>query len=257
MFADLRVAEAARTQCLHIGRLRHAIIVLDEVRADGRTGPVAVQLAGHVLQHSLVVAGVADQHDMRKARLLETAGGAHEQALEGAVGDRDRPWEAHMLGGRRDISFGHISQHRRDDGIAERRGDLAGQRLDARIVLAQRHVRPILLGAAHWNDDRGRAGLQAIPHFSPGEILKIDAPGRRRGGVAQEQGAKSEQEDRAAHRRHSRQRATISIGFYAIAPRVAMRPDALLKGEDPRAPREAASLPGSSPAAETSRRSPR
>ncbi len=255
MCADLRVAETARTQCLHIGRLRHVIIVFNEVRARGRAGPVAVQLAGHVLQQSLVVAGVADQHDMRKARLLETAGGAHEQALEGDVRDRDRPWEAHMLGGRGDVSFGHISQHRRDDGIAERGGDLAGQRLGARIVLAQRHVRPILLGAAHGNDDRGRAGLQAIPHFSPGEILEIDASGRRRGGIAQEQGAKGEQEDRAAHRRHSGQKATISIGFYAIDPRVAMRPDALFTDGDPTAPHEAASPPASLPAGGTSMRS--
>ena len=175
MRADLGVAEALALQGLHIGRLCGPVIVGNEMRARGRAVPVAIELRGDVLQEGLVVARIADQHDVGEAGLAEAATCRVEQAFEGRVGNRDRSGVAHMAGRRRDGALRNIGQHGSHQRVAQLAGDLAGQRLHPYIVLAQRHMRAVLLGAADGHDDGGRAGLQRIAHFSPSEIFEIDA----------------------------------------------------------------------------------
>ncbi len=53
--------------------------------------------------------------------------------------------------------------------------DASGQRLGAEVVLAQRHVRPVLLGAAHRDDDRARAGANGVAHVGAAQVLKVNA----------------------------------------------------------------------------------
>ena len=56
---------------------------------------------------------------------------------------------------------------------------LLGQHLDADVVLAQRHVRAVLLGAADRDEDRGRAAGDPVAELGPREILERDAGARR------------------------------------------------------------------------------
>ena len=65
--------------------------------------------------------------------------------LEHVVRHGDRPRKAHVPRGRAEPALRHVRDHGGDEGIAEPAGDALGQDLDARIVLAERHVRPVLL----------------------------------------------------------------------------------------------------------------
>ena len=98
------------------------------------------------------------------------------------LGNADRSGEAHVPGGRLDAALGHVGDHRRDQDVAEALGDARGERLDADVVLAERHVRPALLGAADRNDHRRRAGADVVAQLGPGQILEEDRLRRRRAG---------------------------------------------------------------------------
>ena len=118
MLADLGVAEALGAQGLHIGGLRRAIIVVDEVGPDAACRPTPVQVGRDLFQEMLIAAVIAQKHDVGEARLPQAAGRADQRALEGRLGYRDRAGKAHMLGGRRDIAFRHIGDHRCDQRVA-------------------------------------------------------------------------------------------------------------------------------------------
>src|SRR2546423_8546191 len=64
------------------------------------------------------------------------------------------PRESHVAGDGAQAALGNVGDDRRDERVAERARDALGERLDARIVLAQRHVRSVLLGPADGHDDR-------------------------------------------------------------------------------------------------------
>ena len=90
----------------------------------------------------------------RKPCELEAARRRLEHRLECvASGTVIVPGKRMCAGRRVDAAFGHVRDHRRDDRVAERARDLLGQRLDAHVVLAERHVRAVLLGAADRHDD--------------------------------------------------------------------------------------------------------
>lgn len=55
--------------------------------------------------------------------------------------------------------------------------DPARQQLDPHIVLAQRHMRTALIGAADWDDDRRRAGADGIANLERGRVPKVSTIG--------------------------------------------------------------------------------
>ena len=114
---------------------------------------------------------IAQKHNVGEARLPQAAGGGGERALEGRLGNRDRAGKAHVLGGRRDVALRHVGQHRRDQRVAQLRGDPASQDLRPGIMLAERDMRPALLGAAHRDDDGRDAGLQRGAELGPGQVF--------------------------------------------------------------------------------------
>jgi hypothetical protein len=66
---------------------------------------------------------------------------------------------------------------------------------DAGIVLAQRHMRAVLLGAAGGNDDGGLAAGDGVARFVPGELLEIDRVGcLRQSGSAKAQRGRQDQQ---------------------------------------------------------------
>ena len=68
----------------------------------------------------------------------------------------------HVRCWRIDPALRDVGHDRRHQRIAERRGDLFGQCPDAGVVLAQHHVRPVLLGAADRNESRRLVGLDRV-----------------------------------------------------------------------------------------------
>ena len=141
------------------------------MRARRGGGPVMVEPRGDCFELRLIAAVVADQHHIGEAVLLEAARRRVEQALECVVGNRDGAGEAHVGGGRRNAAFGHIAEHRCHQRIAQRRRDASGQRMHANVVLAQRHVRAVLFGAADRNDDGGFAGALRVARLDPGQVF--------------------------------------------------------------------------------------
>ena len=95
-------------------------------------------------------------------------------------------------------AFGHVGEHRRDQRVAERARDALGQHARAHVVLAERHVRAVLLGAADRHDDRRLAGLDRIAHLGPRELLDQQARRRLRGGDVGRGGGKEHGGDAAA-----------------------------------------------------------
>ena len=84
----------------------------------------------------------------------------------------------------------HVGDHRGDEGVAEPARDELGQELDARIVLAQRHVRPVLLRPPDRHDDRGLARAHEVAHLRPRQLLEEDGVrglGGRSGRAGQRQ----------------------------------------------------------------------
>jgi hypothetical protein len=61
----------------------------------------------------------------------------------------------------------------------------------ADVVLAERHVRPALLGAAHRHDDGRAAGGDGVANLRPGHVLEED---RRLGGAGSRGEEQREQE---------------------------------------------------------------
>ena len=174
MRANLGVAQALCAQRFHIGGLCGLVILANEVGAVLPiccTGPVFVQLGRNRLELALVAAVVADQNHIGEAMLFEAAGCRVEQAFERFVGNGDRAGEAHVGRGRCDVALRHIRHHRRHQRIAQRVGNPTRQHLHPHIVFAQHHVRPVLFGASHRNDERGFACALRIAHFDPSHFF--------------------------------------------------------------------------------------
>ena len=86
-----------------------------------------------------------------------------------------------MRGRRIDAALRHVGDDRRDERVAELARDPLGERRRARVVLAERHVRTVLLGAADRDDDGRRAGADARGELRPRELVEPDGRGRLRG----------------------------------------------------------------------------
>ncbi len=70
-----------------------------------------------------------------------------------------------------DAAFRHVGEHRRHQRVAEPARNLLGRMLDDEVVLAEHHVRTVLLRAAGRKDDGGLPGLDRVAHLGPCELL--------------------------------------------------------------------------------------
>jgi len=57
----------------------------------------------------------------------------------------------------------------------KRSRDLSGEQFDPQVVLADRHVRPVLLGAADRDDRNRLARGELIAQFGPGQLFDVHA----------------------------------------------------------------------------------
>ena len=91
-----------------------------------------------------------------------------------------------------DVAFGHVGDTGATSALPSWLGDPPGQDPGADVVLAERHVRPALLGAADRHDDRRPAGGDRVAHLGPGHLLEEDrrlgGAGRRRQQQRQDEG---------------------------------------------------------------------
>ncbi len=213
-----------------VGRLRDAVVLQRRVHAAGRIlGPLAIELVLHVHEVGLVAAVVAHEHHVLEAVLLEAARGGLQQALEDRVGHRDRAGVLHVRLGRVDAAFGHVGDGRGHDGVAQRVGDAVGQHVRAHVVLAQHHVRAVLLGAADGHDDGGAAVRDALAQLDAGQRLEVVGrePGGRHGagggdGERGEEGggARKDGKGRASGHHHPWRTRRSSSRIRQIAPSV-------------------------------------
>ena len=133
--------------------------------------PFFIQQCGNDLQPFLIGATIADQHNILEA--------VDAKAACGVLGDLDKVFfrqrngagEQHVPTGRVNLALRHISQHRRHQRCSEAACDLFRRMFDDEIMLAQHHVRPILLGAAGGEDDGGFARLNRVAQFHPGKFF--------------------------------------------------------------------------------------
>ena len=120
--------------------------------------PFAIELAGHDLVVLLVVAVIAQEHDVAESGEPEAARRGIEHLAVHVRRHRDRSRITHVPRRRVDAALGHVGDDRGDQRVAELSRDPAGQHLRAHVVLAEHHVRPVLLGAADRHQDRRLAG---------------------------------------------------------------------------------------------------
>lgn len=204
MLADLRRAETLGAQGL-VQPGRRGLVV-GRQRVDLR------HARGHALEAAPVAAVVAEQHHMRQPGTLQAARAGFEHGLEGGRRHADRAGVAHVFGRRIDRTFGHVGHHRRDQRIAELPRDALGEQAHAHVVLAQRHVRTVLLGAAdRYQRDRA-AGRDAVAQLGPGQLLKMDR--RRLRGTGRQRRDRQREGDpgRAAHAIRRRRRGCRRAG---------------------------------------------
>ncbi len=154
MGADLRGRVTPRLECVDVVALGDTVIVDDRMRAHRPSRPLAIQAPRDGLFAALVSAVVADEHDVAESVDGEASRGRHERLLEHRRRHADRPGKTHVRRWRIDVALGHIGDHRSDQRIAERGGDASGEDVDPHVVLAEHHLRPVLLRPADGNDDR-------------------------------------------------------------------------------------------------------
>ena len=90
--------------------------------------------------------------------LGKASGRELEHLLEHLRGCRDRAGKAHVAASWVDVPFRHIRHDRSHQRVSQPSSYLPGFVPDEVVVFAQHHVRPVLLGAASWDDHRGSAG---------------------------------------------------------------------------------------------------
>ena len=200
--AELAVAEPRGAQRLRRNSSAVAAVVL--LDACARTGVAAhsrFSRAATAFWPRLVAAVVAEQHDVAEAvQRASCAPRPRAALLESVLRDRDRAREAHVPGRRRDR---RLPARRRSPARPARcraRAAMRSASTCARdVVLAERHVRAVLLGAADRDDDRGLAGRQRVAHLGPGQLLELDAGRRGVRQAGETDGGKDGEEQGAAH----------------------------------------------------------
>ena len=122
---------------------------------------------------------IADEHDVLEAGVLQAARDAFEHTLEHRFGNADCPREQHVACRRIDGALRHKRDNRRHQRIAHGARDALGRGGDDGVMLAEHHVRAVLLDAAGGHDDRGRAAIDGGFHVEPRHLAHVQA--RRRG----------------------------------------------------------------------------
>ncbi len=136
----------------------------------GARGPLPVEACGDRREILLVPAVIAEKDDVAEAVQPEAPRRRFEDLLERCLGDRDGSGKAHVRRRRIDAALRNIRDDWRHERIAERLRDSLGERPDPHVVLAQHHVRAVLLGAADRDDDASsrpaRISLRSSVHVS-------------------------------------------------------------------------------------------
>jgi hypothetical protein len=91
-------------------------------------------------------------------------------AGEDGVRNADGPRVAHMSGRRVVLAFRNVRDHWRDERPAKLFRDLARRGLHDVVVLADDHVRTILLKSTAWDDHGGETVLDGGPHLDPSQL---------------------------------------------------------------------------------------
>lgn len=171
--------------------------LFDEMNPYARFPPLFIQGQRDPAKTVQVAAAVTNQHDVREAVHAEAACCVFHDLHENVLRQCDGAGKLHVPGRRVHRSFRHVGHHRGHQRIAQPRGDAAGGVLDDHVVLAEHHVRPVLLRAAGGHDDRGVAIRQGIAHLDPGELLQVYR--RRLRGRPTEPARQAQGEDQARH----------------------------------------------------------
>ena len=120
---------------------------------------------------------VTEEDDVTETVSAEAARGGIQRLAKRLFAHRDRPRKPHVPGWRFHGALGNIGQHRRDERITEGVRDPLGEDLDPHVVLAQRHVRAVLLGAADRQEHRRLSGSYEGPELGPCQSLERDRIG--------------------------------------------------------------------------------
>src|SRR5262249_43416120 len=148
------------------------VIFADRVNANRLREPLLIEPSRDCFLVLLVGAMIAEEDDVAEAGLPEAPRGKFERLVESLLRYGDRAGEAHMGSRRRNRTLRDIRYHRRNERVPKCSSDLFGQIADSRIVLAERHMRAVLLGAADRNDDCRLAGAHQIAQLDPSQLFE-------------------------------------------------------------------------------------
>ena len=150
------------------------------MHAHGRRGPLAVQPVGDRLEALLIAAVIAEEDDVAEAVQPEAARRGLEDLLEGVLRHRDRfPESACAPSAARCRPPGTYAITGATSALPSARAILSESSLHPHVVLAQHHVRTVLLGAADRHDDRRRSGPDPALQLGPRQLVDEHAVRRR------------------------------------------------------------------------------
>ena len=172
MGADFIIRVAALPQGVRIRDRRRSVVFRQRMHPRRCRRPFPVQAIGDRLFVLLVAAVVAEENDVAKAVQLKTSRGIFEYLLKCLVWNAYRTGKAHVRRRRADAAFRHVGHHRCHQCVAKRKRNFLGQNLDPDVMLAEHHVRPVLLGASDRNDDRPPSGADLIPELARGQLIE-------------------------------------------------------------------------------------
>src|SRR5664279_207020 len=114
---------------------------------------------------------VTYENDVLEAVQLEATCGKLDQLHKVLAGKCDRAWEAHVTGRGIEISLRNVSNHRRHQCISKPTRDLFRCIFDDEIVLADDHLRSVLLGSANRQDQRRLSCTDRVPKLRPRKLF--------------------------------------------------------------------------------------
>ena len=140
---------------------RVGVVGVDVNDRDALAGPFGIEARRHLGLRRLAAAVVGDEADGLEAAGLEAARDALDHRGVGRLRDADRAGEPHVPARRIVAAFRHVRDDRRDQRMAELGRDRLGGATHDVVVLAEDHVRAVLLDAAGRHDDGRVAAARA------------------------------------------------------------------------------------------------
>ena len=167
--------------------MRRVVVVgVDLDHAHAVLRPFRRQPLGDRALRGLALAVIADEDNRLEPTGLEAAGDTLEHAGEHRLGHSERSGKAHVTGRRIVVAFRHVADDGRNERAPQVLGDAARGLGDDIVVLAEDHVRTVLLDAARRHDDGRISGIDGAAHLHPCHVLQLDAGRQRRRQAAGE-----------------------------------------------------------------------